>query len=56
MKDTVFTKVVGILITALLTLIIYTVQDTKAAVIKMQEDVTVLKVAVGKLEVGLNEK
>lgn len=56
MKDTMFTKVVGILITALLTLIIYTVSDTKAAVVKMQEDMTILKVAVAKLEVGLNGK
>lgn len=56
MKDATFTKIVGILITALLTLIIYTVQDTKAAVVEMQKDMTVLKVAVGKLEVGLNGK
>lgn len=50
MKNTLFTKVVGILITALLTLIIWTVQETRADVKDMKGDVVALKVAVGKLE------
>ena len=43
-------KILTIVITSLLALIMWTVQETRADVKIMKEDVTSLKVAVGKLE------
>jgi len=49
-KNNIFAKVVTALLVILMTLIIWTVQDTRAAVKDIQRDVTELKVQVGKLE------
>ncbi len=54
MNNDTLAKILTCVLIVLMTLLIWTVKDTKAAVVHLGNDVTDLKVAVGKLEVILN--
>ncbi len=53
-RDNLLLKVTGIAITCLLALTVYIIQDTRAEIVGMREDLTIVRVAIGKIEARLD--